>query len=72
MKRILLVLFALTAAGAFAQEQNRMPLIGDPAPAFTAVTTQGEINFPKDFKGKWIILFSHPADTCGLYQVGYE
>ena len=62
MKRILLVLFALTAAGAFAQEQNRMPLIGDPAPAFTAVTTQGEINFPKDFKGKWIILFSHPAD----------
>ena len=62
MKRVLLVLFALTAAGAFAQEQNRMPLIGDPAPAFTAVTTQGEINFPKDFKGKWIILFSHPAD----------
>ena len=62
MKRVFLVLFALTAAGAFAQEQNRMPLIGDPAPAFTAVTTQGEINFPKDFKGKWIILFSHPAD----------
>lgn len=62
MKRVFLVLFALTVAGAFAQEQNRMPLIGDPAPAFTAVTTQGEINFPKDFKGKWIILFSHPAD----------
>lgn len=41
---------------------NRMPLIGDPAPAFKAVTTQGEINFPEDFKGKWVILFSHPAD----------
>ncbi len=40
----------------------RMPLIGDPAPAFTAVTTQGNITFPEDFKGKWVILFSHPAD----------
>lgn len=41
---------------------NRMPLIGDKAPAFTAVTTQGMINFPEDYKGKWVILFSHPAD----------
>ena len=41
---------------------NRMPLIGDMAPAFTAVTTQGTINFPEDYKGKWVILFSHPAD----------
>ncbi len=41
---------------------ERMPLIGDPAPSFTAVTTQGKINFPEDFKGKWVILFSHPAD----------
>lgn len=39
-----------------------MPLIGDYAPSFKAVTTQGEINFPSDYKGKWIILFSHPAD----------
>jgi peroxiredoxin (alkyl hydroperoxide reductase subunit C) len=41
---------------------NKMPLIGEQAPAFTAITTQGEINFPEDFKGKWVILFSHPAD----------
>lgn len=40
----------------------QMPLIGDSAPAFKAVTTQGDINFPADFKGKWVILFSHPAD----------
>lgn len=39
-----------------------MPRIGDPAPAFTATTTQGEINFPADYAGKWVILFSHPAD----------
>ncbi len=40
----------------------RMPLIGDDAPEFKAVTTQGDINFPKDYEGKWVILFSHPAD----------
>lgn len=39
-----------------------MPLIGDKAPSFTAKTTQGEIHFPEDYKGKWVILFSHPAD----------
>ena len=39
-----------------------MPRIGDAAPEFKAVTTQGEINFPSDYKGKWVILFSHPAD----------
>ncbi|WP_026256571.1 peroxiredoxin [Mycobacterium sp. 155] len=39
-----------------------MPRIGDHAPAFTAVTTQGQINFPVDYAGKWVILFSHPAD----------
>ena len=39
-----------------------MPRIGDTAPAFNAVTTQGEINFPADYAGKWVIFFSHPAD----------
>lgn len=41
---------------------NHMPLIGDKAPAFHAVTTQGEIDFPKDYCGKWVVFFSHPAD----------
>ncbi len=40
----------------------RLPLIGDPAPAFMAKTTQGDISFPADYQGKWVILFSHPAD----------
>jgi peroxiredoxin (alkyl hydroperoxide reductase subunit C) len=44
------------------QEAPRIPLIGETAPSFKAVTTQGEINFPADYKGKWVILFSHPAD----------
>jgi peroxiredoxin (alkyl hydroperoxide reductase subunit C) len=46
-------------------EENQvyaMPRIGDKAPDFKAVTTQGDINFPVDYKGSWVILFSHPAD----------
>jgi peroxiredoxin (alkyl hydroperoxide reductase subunit C) len=39
-----------------------MPRIGDKAPEFKAVTTQGDINFPSDYSGSWVILFSHPAD----------
>lgn len=42
--------------------QVSMPRIGEPAPQFKATTTQGEINFPSDYKGSWVILFSHPAD----------
>jgi peroxiredoxin (alkyl hydroperoxide reductase subunit C) len=41
---------------------NRIPLIGEKAPAFDAETTQGTIHFPEDFQGKWVIFFSHPAD----------
>jgi len=46
-------------------EENQvisMPRIGDKAPEFKAVTTQGNINFPGDYSGSWVILFSHPAD----------
>lgn len=43
-------------------EEYKMPLIGDKAPAFKAETTQGEISFPENYKGNWVILFSHPAD----------
>lgn len=43
-------------------EVTSLPRIGDEAPKFKAVTTQGDINFPDDYVGKWVILFSHPAD----------
>jgi peroxiredoxin 2/4 len=45
-----------------AQVPLSMPRIGEPAPEFKAVTTQGNISFPADYKGSWVILFSHPAD----------
>jgi peroxiredoxin (alkyl hydroperoxide reductase subunit C) len=44
------------------EQQTRLPLIGEKAPAFHAETTQGPLNFPDDFKGKWVVFFSHPAD----------
>lgn len=44
------------------EERNAMPLIGEKAPEFTAETTQGTIQFPQDYEGKWVIFFSHPAD----------
>jgi len=40
----------------------RLPLIGERAPAFTADSTQGPVRFPDDYKGKWVVFFSHPAD----------
>jgi peroxiredoxin (alkyl hydroperoxide reductase subunit C) len=39
-----------------------LPKIGDPAPDFKAVTTQGELEFSKWAEGKWVVFFSHPAD----------
>ena len=41
---------------------TRLPLIGDKAPAFQALTTNGTVNFPEDYKGKWVLFFSHPSD----------
>lgn len=44
------------------QKIYRMPLIGDFAPEFKAKTTTGNIHFPDDYKGNWVIFFSHPSD----------
>jgi peroxiredoxin (alkyl hydroperoxide reductase subunit C) len=38
-----------------------MPIIGEPAPDFEALTTNGTIKL-SDLKGKWVVMFSHPAD----------
>lgn len=44
------------------ESSQRFPLIGDKAPAFRAMTTMGKVDFPQDYHGSWVILFSHPAD----------
>ncbi len=43
-------------------EQQGIPLLGEKLPELEVQTTRGILNIPKDFKGKWIVLFSHPAD----------
>lgn len=43
-------------------DKVNLPLIGDKAPEFEAETTKGVINFPADYEGKWVVLFSHPGD----------
>lgn len=46
----------------FCECADKMPLIGDKAPHFRANTTNGPIEFPEDFAGRWVVLFSHPSD----------
>ncbi|MBR9977181.1 MAG: peroxiredoxin [Bacteroidetes bacterium] len=41
--------------------ENTLPRLGFPAPPFEAVTTHGILKL-EDYKGSWLILFSHPAD----------
>jgi len=41
---------------------STFPLIGDKFPEIETVTTYGKIKLPEYFKGKWFVLFSHPAD----------
>ncbi|MEQ8966123.1 MAG: peroxiredoxin [Azospirillaceae bacterium] len=38
-----------------------LPRLGAPAPVFEAETTHGRLSL-EDFRGSWVILFSHPAD----------
>ena len=61
MKKIGLI-SALVACTFAAWSQNSIPLLGLTAPSFTAQTTNGKLEFPKDFGNSWKMLFSHPKD----------
>ncbi len=51
----------LAQASAGAARPSALPRLGSPAPLFEAVTTYGKIRL-EDFRGGWVVLFSHPAD----------
>ena len=40
---------------------KNLPRINEPAPDFSSVTTHGPKSL-SDYKGRWLVLFSHPAD----------
>ena len=42
-------------------EVTKLPRINEPAPDFSSTTTQGPKKLT-DYKGRWLVLFSHPAD----------
>lgn len=43
------------------QAPTGLPRMNEPAPDFNALTTHGMRSL-SDYKGKWLVLFSHPAD----------
>jgi len=50
-----------------------MPRINEPAPAFGAKTTHGDRSLA-DYRGRWLVLFSHPADftpVCTTEFIGF-
>ncbi|MDV2583401.1 peroxiredoxin [Alkalibacillus haloalkaliphilus] len=55
-------------------QQYQLPRIGDPAPDFEAKTTHG-VKKLEDYKGSWLVLFSHPADftpVCTTEFVSFQ
>ncbi|MEN2983636.1 MAG: peroxiredoxin [Dictyoglomaceae bacterium] len=56
-------------------ERKGMPLLGDPFPEVEVLTTHGVKKLPQDYKGKWFVLFSHPADftpVCTTEFVAFQ
>ena len=52
-----------------------LPRLGERIPSFEAQTTSGRIKFPEDYRGKWVVLFSHPADftpVCTTEFVAFQ
>jgi len=57
------------------EEQEKMPLIGEEFPEMEVQTTHGRKKLPDEFKGKWFVLFSHPADftpVCTTEFVAFQ
>jgi peroxiredoxin (alkyl hydroperoxide reductase subunit C) len=57
------------------EREFNMPLLGDDFPELDVQTTHGPMSIPKDLKGSWFVLFSHPADytpVCTTEFVAFE
>lgn len=57
------------------EEKKGIPLLGDEFPQIKVQTTHGVFELPKQFEGKWFVLFSHPADftpVCTTEFVAFQ
>ncbi len=57
------------------EKKMGMPLLGDKFPHIEVQTTHGPMTLPEDLKGKWTVLFSHPADftpVCTTEFVSFQ
>ncbi len=57
------------------EEEKSMPLIGEKFPDMEVQTTHGKKKLPEEYKGKWFVLFSHPADftpVCTTEFVAFQ
>ncbi len=55
--------------------EGRMPLIGERFPSVEVQTTQGKVELPDVYSGKWFVFFSHPADftpVCTTEFVAFQ
>jgi peroxiredoxin (alkyl hydroperoxide reductase subunit C) len=55
--------------------KRKYPLIGEKILNMEVQTTHGRKKLPEEFKGKWVVLFSHPADftpVCTTEFVAFQ
>lgn len=63
------------AEGKENMEEKGVPLIGEKFPEMEVQTTHGRKKLPEEYKGKWFVLFSHPADftpVCTTEFVAFQ
>ncbi len=57
------------------EKENSFPLLGDKFPELEVTTTIGPLKLPAHFRGRWWLLFSHPADftpVCTTEFVAFQ
>ncbi|HOO53572.1 MAG TPA: peroxiredoxin [Methanothrix sp.] len=57
------------------EARQGIPLLGEKVPEMEVQTTHGRMKIPKDFSGRWFVLFSHPADftpVCTTEFMAFE
>ncbi len=50
-----------------AEQEERGPLFGEPAPDFETIIAGQAIRL-RDFRGKWVVIFTHPADLLSVFK----